>query len=161
MGALDPSFQSMLFPMLCDVYYASETQDDYGTIEKKWTFDSTRICNLYSMADLNQADKFGYDEKKFFNLETGVFGRTKTDIRRAADGKYFPLSHIVVTNIRVENCGQEELLMYETTGDYDQIPTIFEPRTVHPYMGPLGRIEFFQIKFDRSDSQELNDRVVF
>ena len=155
MGLLDCN-TSIFFPMLCDVYYASETQDSYGKMDKKWSLDSTRSCNLYSMADLNQADKFDFDEKKFFNLETGVYGRVKTDIRRSGDGRFFPLSHILVTNIRIKNCDQEELLMYETNGGYEADPTIFEPKTVHPYMGPLGRIEFYQIKFDRSDTQELN-----
>lgn len=160
MGLFDATCQYMIFPMLCDVYYATEKQDSYGRIEKKWSLDSTVMCNLYSMADINQADKFGFDEKKFFNLETGVYGRVKNDIRKSSDGQYFPLSHILVTNVRVKNCDEYELVMYETTSGYDQVATIFEPRTVHPYVGPSGKIDFFQIKFDRSDTQELNDRVI-
>jgi hypothetical protein len=157
MSIFDTSCSSILFPMICDVYYATETQDSYGRIEKRWSLDSTRACNLYSMADLNQADKFGFDEKKFFNLETGVYGRTKTDVRKSEDGRFFPLSHILLTNIRVKTCDGYELLMYETNGGYDSSATIFEPRTVHPYMSPWGRIDFYQVKLDRSDSQELND----
>lgn len=159
MSIFDTSCNSILFPMLCDIYYASETQDSYGRMEKRWSLDSTRSCNLYSMADLNQADKFGFDEKKFFNLETGVYGRIKTDIRKSEDGRFFPLSHILITNIRVKTCDGYESLMYETDGGYDSSPTIFEPRTVHPYMGPWGRIDFYQVKLDRSDTQELNDIV--
>ena len=158
MGLLDCDTNTF-FPMLCDVYYASETQDSYGRINKKWSLDSTRACNLYNITDINQADRFDFDEKKFFNLKTGVFGRVKTDIRRSLDGRFFPVSHILVTNIRIKNCDTEELLMYETDGGYEATPTIFEPKTVHPYMGPLGRIEFYQIKFDRSDTQELNSLV--
>ena len=156
MGIFDSSCGNVLFPMLCDVYYASETQDSYGRIEKRWSLDSTRFCNLYSIADNNQADKFAYDEKKFFNLETGVYGRIKTDVRQSEDGRFFPLSHILITNVRIKNCDSEQLLMYETNGGYQQTPTIFEPRTVHPYMGPMGTIDFFQVKLDRSDTQELN-----
>lgn len=147
---------SVLFPMLCDVYYATESQDSYGKIEKRWSLDSTRVCNLYSVADTNQSDKFGFDEKKFFNLPTAAYGRIKTDIRRSSNGMFFPLSHILITNIRIENCGQPELVMYETVGGYEQEPTIFEPTTVHPYLGPMGRLEFYQVKLDRSDTQELN-----
>lgn len=159
MSIFDTSCNSILFPMVCDIYYATEAQDTYGRIEKKWSLDSTRACNLYSVTDTNQADKFGFDEKKFFNLETGVYGRINTDIRRSEDGRFFPLSHILLSNIRVKTCDGYELLMYETDGGYESSPTIFEVRTVHPYMGPFGRIDFYQVKLDRSDNQELNDIV--
>lgn len=157
MGLFDCS--DILFPMICDIYYATESQDSYGKIEKKWAMDSTVSCNLYSVTNTNASNKFGFDDKKFFNLETGIFGRMKADIRKSSDGRFFPLSHILVTNIRVENCGTPELLMYETVGGYEQKPTIFEPTTVHPYMGPLSSIEFYQVKLDRSDTQELNSLV--
>ena len=150
---------SPFFQMQCDVYYASEMQDEYGKIEKKWQFDMVEKCSFYTLGDESNAENFSFDDKKFYRLETMLFGRTKTDVRQASDGKFYPTSHILITNIRGDNCNTDQVFFYETNGNYIGKPTIFEIKMVQPFIGPFGNIEYFKIQLERSDTQELNENV--
>lgn len=149
---------SPFFQMDCDVYYATESQDKYGKIEKKWQFDMVEQCSFYTLGDESNNENFTFDDKKFYRLETMLFGRVRTDIRQASDGKYYPLSHILITNIRGANCN-DQVFFYETNGGYEGKPTIFEIKMVQPFIGPFGSIEYFKIQLERSDTQELNEYV--
>lgn len=149
---------SPFFQMNCDVYYATETQDKYGKVVKNWQFDMVEQCSFYTLGDESNNENFTFDDKKFYRLETMLFGRVRTDIRQASDGRFYPLSHILITNIRGANCN-DQVFFYETNGDYEGQPTIFEIKMVQPFIGPFGSIEYFKIQLERSDTQELNERV--
>lgn len=144
--------------MKCDVYYAAETQDQYGKIQKKWTYDMTEDCSFYTLGDTSNNDNFNYDDKKFYRMETMLYGRVKTDIRQASDGLYYPPSHILITNIRGANCN-DDVFFYETNGDFVGKPTVFEIKMVQPFIGPFSNVEYFKIQLERSDTQELNASV--
>lgn len=146
---------NMLFPMVCDIYYASEVQDKYGKVEKTWALDSSVSCSFYTLNDMSNNDNFDFDDKKFYRLETMLVGRTKGDPRKASDGAMYPASHILITNIRAACCN-DELFFYETNGGYDSVPTIYEIKSVQPYIGPFNNIEYFKIQLERSDTQELS-----
>ena len=146
------------FQMQCDVYYASETQDDYGAMKKRWTYDQSPRCSFYTLGDESNNQNFTFDDKKFYRMETMVFGRIKNDIRKDSSGLYHPVSHILITNIRGLGCNNE-LFFYETDGDYAGTPTIFEIKMVQPYIGPFASIEYFKMQLERSDTQELNEIV--
>lgn len=146
----------MFFPMLCDLYYASEKQDKYGKIEKKWVFTDTIQCSFFTLNDeLRNSDKFGTSQEQFFELESRILGRSITDIRSTKDGQFFPMTHILVTNIRSSSCS-DELFFRETNGGYEAVPTIFEPSSIQPYIGAFNRIEYYKIVLSRSDIQELS-----
>lgn len=144
---------NMLFPMVCDIYYATETQDKYGQIVKDWTIDSSLACSFYTLNDMSNNDNFDFDDKKFYRLETMLIGRTVSDIRKNSDGAYYPVSHILITNIRAACCN-DELFFYETNGGYDPIPTVYEIKSIQPYIGPFNKIEYYKIQLERSDRQE-------
>ena len=146
---------SMFLPMECDIYYANETQDDYGAIEKNWYFGATRSCSFYTMNDESNNENFSFDDKKFYRLETMLFGRVKDDLRKDDSGLYHPMSHILVTNIRKTGCG-EELFFFETSEEYTVTPTIFEVKTVQPFIGVFSTVEYYKVQLERSDTQELN-----
>ena len=141
--------------MNCDVYYATESQDKYGKVTKKWQFDMTEQCSFYTLGDESNNENFSFDDKKFYRLETMLFGRVRSDIRQDSNGLYHPMSHILITNIRGGNCNNS-VFFYETNGDYEGKPTIFEIKMVQPYIGPFGSVEYFKIQLERSDTQELN-----
>lgn len=148
------SCTNTLFPMKCDVYYAEESQDDYGQIQKNWSFYSTYSCAFYPEKAKNR-DGFSFEDQRFYNLEQTLFGRIKTDIRKNSYGEYYPMSHILITNIRQSACN-DEVLFYETLEGYEGTPTIYEVRMVQPHIGPFSTPEYYSIELKRSDTQELN-----
>lgn len=150
-GCVSPFFQ-----MQCDIYYATETQDKYGKIDKKWQFDMTEKGSFYTLGDKSNDDNFSFEDKRFSKLETMLYGRFATDPRQDSNGLYHPLSHILVHNIRGATCN-DETFWIETNGDYVGKPTVFEIKTCQPFVGPFNRVEYWKIQLERSDRQELNE----
>lgn len=153
MGVLSPNLD-LLFPMRCDVYYAYETQDSFGKVNKNWVMDETVPCSFYTLNDMSNNDNFDLDDKKFYRLETMLIGRTKRDIRVSTEGVYYAPSHILITNIRA-SCCNDEVFFIETSGGYEGTPTIYEPKMIQPYIGPYNSIEYYKIQLERSDSQVI------
>lgn len=154
-GLLDNSCSSLFFQMECDVYYAKESQDDYGSINKTWEFDSSRPCSFYTIADMSNTQNFTFDkdrDSRFYKLEAMLYGRFKDDVRKNSYGEYFPLSHILVTNIKDTRKGTEAFFI-ETNGDYLGKPTTFEIKTLQPFVGAFSTIEYYKIQLERSDVQ--------
>ncbi len=151
-GILSPC-APMLFPMKCDIYYATDEQTELGAMKRNWQFDETRFCSFYTRDDETNNKNFEYGEKKFYNFETVLFGRTQTDIRKSSEGVYIPISHILITNIRNGDCENEDLLFYETNMKYDPVPIIFEAKMIQPYINAFNKIEYFKIELMRSDIQ--------
>lgn len=154
MGIFDATCADIFFPMKCDIYYATETQDEYGTIVKKWSQGNGLDCALY-IEEKKKADDFTFENQRFFKLDGFLVGRTKQDPRMSDVNSYFPMSHILITNIRGNGCN-EELLFYESTETYEKKPTIYELRSCQSYVGPFSTIEYFKLTLERSDMQELN-----
>lgn len=144
---------NVLLPMLCDVYYATETQDKYGKVEKKWNLDGSLPCSFYTINDMSNNDNFAFDDKKFYRLETMLIGRTKRDLRTSSEGQFYASSQIIVTNIRASGCN-DELFFVETNGGYEATPTIYEIGSIQPYIGPFNNIEYYKIQLERSDTQK-------
>jgi hypothetical protein len=157
MGIFDSACTSMFFPMQCEIYYAQEDQDKYGAVQKKWNLGNSLDCSLYTPKDKKNTD-FEFEDQKFFKLDGFVVGRTKKDPRSSEHGSYYPMSHILITNIRGKNCS-DELFFFESTETYQQKPTVFELRYCQPYIGPYSKIEYFKLVLERSDTQELNQIV--
>jgi len=158
MGLLDPNCSSIFFPMQCDIYYADESQDEYGGIDKKWEYDRTEPCSFYTLSDKSNSNNFTYDDNRFYRLETMVYGRFKTDPRKASFGLYHPLSNLIITNIRAAGCN-DECFFIETDGDYVGSPTIFDIKSCQPFIGPFNSIEYYKIQLERSDEQGVTDNV--
>jgi hypothetical protein len=147
---------SLFFQMKCDIYYATEDQDKYGKVNKKWTFDLSQDCSFYTLGDKSNDDNFTFDDQKFYKMETMLYGRSKKDIRVDSSGLYHPLSHILIANIRGNTCNTDTFF-FETNGDYVGKPTIFEIKMVQPYIGPFSTVEYYKVHLERSDTQELNE----
>jgi hypothetical protein len=158
MGLLDANCSSLFFQMQCDIYYAIESQDLYGGIDKKWEYDVVEPCSFYTLSDKSNSNNFTYDDNRFYKLETMLYGRFQSDPRKSSTGQYFPLSHILVTNVRASGCNDESFFI-ETNGDYEGSPTVFELKTCQPFVGPFNTVEYYKIQLERSDIQGLNDRV--
>ena len=149
---------SPFFQMECDIYYATESQDKYGKIDKKWEFDMSEKCSFYTLGDKSNDDNFSFEDKRFYKLETMLYGRFASDPRKDSSGLYHPLSHILIHNIRGGTCSTETFWI-ETNGEYVGKPTVFEIKTCQPFIGPFNTVEYWKIQLERSDTQELNEIV--
>jgi hypothetical protein len=153
MMALFPCY-SLFFPMHCDVYYSIETQDDYGKMVKEWFFDRTEHCSIYSIKDRSDDENFTFNSASkdiFFKLETMLYGRTQTDLRKSSSGEYYPVSNILIKNIR--GLESDESFFIETVGGYIGNSTVYEIKANQPYVGPFNKIDFYKIQLERSDIQ--------
>lgn len=150
---------SLFYQMQCDIYYATEDQNKYGEVVKDWFFDMVEPCSFYTLGDKSNDDNFTFEDKKFLKLETMLYGRFPTDPRQASDGLYYPLSHILVTNIRGATCN-DQVFWVETNGDYAGTPTIFEIKTCQPFVGPFNTVEYYKIQLERSDRQVFKDNAI-
>lgn len=151
MGLLGCS--SPFFQMQCDIYFANEIQDKYGKVEKRWMLDHTQRGSFYTLGDKNNYDNFSLEDKRFYKLETMLYGRVQDDPRKDSSGFYHPLSHVILTNVRGGTCS-DTTFWVETNGDYVGKPTIFEIKTCQPFVGPFNRVEYWKIQLERSDTQE-------
>ena len=149
---------SPFFQMECDIYYATESQDKYGKIDKRWEFDMSEKCSFYTLGDKSNDDNFSFEDKRFYKLETMLYGRFASDPRKDSSGLYHPLSHILIHNIRGGTCSTETFWI-ETNGEYVGKPTVFEIKTCQPFIGPFNTVEYWKIQLERSDTQELNEIV--
>jgi hypothetical protein len=145
---------SLFFPMHVDVYYSVESQDDYGKMVKTWFFDRTEHCSIFSISDKSNDENFTFNSANkdiFFKLETMLYGRTQTDLRKSLSGEYYPLSSVLVKNIR--GTEPEDSFFIETVGGYSGQPTIYEIKANQPYIGPFNKVDYFKIQLERSDIQ--------
>jgi hypothetical protein len=138
--------------MTCDIYYSTEIQNKYGKMEKTWIKNRSSFCSFYYPTA--KKENFKYEDQQFYKLDTYLLGRAQKDPRLSNSGEYYPLSHILITNIKNANCGDSGALYIET--NKVATPTIFEIRSVLPNVNPFGNIEFYSVELERQDKQEMN-----
>ena len=151
--ALFPCY-NLFFPMHCDVYYSVETQDDYGKMVKTWSFDRTEHCSIFSISDRSNDENFTFNPANndiFFKLETMLYGRIQTDLRKSSSGEYHPLSNILINNIR--GLDDDSPFFIETVGGFIGTPTLYEIKANQPYVGPFNSVDYYKIQLERSDIQ--------
>lgn len=141
-----------LFSMKMDIYYAIEEQDKFGKDVKTWVFD--RTVSGYAEV-LGNVSKDGLKNEQFFEYEGKLIGRTKEDPRTSYNGLNYPVTSMIITNIRD---GKTDMVFYtESYGDRSGESTIFEIMAVEPYVNPWNEIEYYKILFNRSDKQVITN----
>lgn len=138
--------------MNMDIYYSTETQDKFGKEVKNWCLDRT----VLGYAEiLGAVDKDGLKAGQFFEYLDKLIGRTKEDPRISLEGLNYPITSILITNIRDAKTNQ--LFYRESIDNCDEKPTIYELMAVEPYVNPWNQIEYYKILFNRSDRQVILD----
>jgi hypothetical protein len=137
---------SMLFSMNLDIYYSTQSQDDFGIENKTWVQDQTLIGYA---ENLGAVERDSLKNNTFFEYENKLIGRTKKDPRISFEGIYYPITSVMITNIQDAKNGT--VFYSESNGD----PTIYELIAVEPYVNPWNEIEYYKILFNRSDRQEF------
>jgi len=140
------------FPMSMDIYYAIETQDKYGMEDKCWQWDQT--LDGY-VEILGSVDKEALKTGRFNEYEDKLIGRTRVDPRVSINGIYYPITSILITNIRNKKTNEQYYI--ETAGDREGKSTLYEVFAIEPYVNPWNEIEYWKILFNRSDTQSLEE----
>jgi hypothetical protein len=138
--------------MSLDIYYATEEQDKYGAEIKKWICDQT--LDGY-VEILGSVDKEALKTGKFNEYEDKLIGRTKKDPRVSIEGFIYPITNILITNIRNKSNNEEYYI--EAAGPREGKSTIYEIFAIEPYVNPWNQIEYWKILFNRSDVQDFDE----
>ena len=140
----------LIFSMDMDLYYSTESQDKFGKEVKEWSMDRT----ILGYAEiLGAVDRDGLKASQFFEYEGKLIGRTKEDPRTSSEGINYPITSMIITNIRDAKTQTE--FYTESYGDRSGQSTIFEIMAVEPYVNPWNEIEYYKILFNRSDKQVI------
>jgi hypothetical protein len=139
---------SILFSMNLDIYYSTESQDDFGIENKSWRLDQTLLGYA---ENLGAVEKDSLKNNMFFEYENKLIGRTIKDPRVSLEGIYYPITNILITNI--QDVKNRTIFYVESDGR----PTVYELTAVEPYVNPWNEIEYYKILFNRSDRQDLSN----
>jgi len=136
----------LMFPMLADIYYGESSQGAYGELSTTWTKDKT-IAGNFAPAGAKAKEELTVD----INImqESLLLGRSRSDLRFATNGDTYPLTLILITNIRT---AQGNLIYFETTTDTDN-PTIYEIATQQPFVNFFGDVEHHKFLLRRAENQ--------
>lgn len=141
-----------LFSMKMDIYYSTEDQDKFGREIKDWCFNKT----VLGYAEiLGAVDKDGLKAGQFFEYMDKLIGRSKEDLRTSLEGFNYPITSILITNIR--DAKTDQLFYKEMFDAYEEKPTVYEIMAIEPYVNPWNEIEYYKILFNRSDVQVIEN----
>jgi hypothetical protein len=138
--------------MKMDIYYSTESQDKFGKEVQSWMFDRSVIGYA---EPLGAVERDSLKNDQFFEYENKLIGRTKEDPRISLEGFGYPITSIIITNIRNGKTDQE--FYTESYGKNPNTSTLYEILSVEPYINPWNEIEYYKILFNRSDRQEMRD----
>jgi len=138
------------FPMTAEIYYPIIDQSPYGNVLKSWTFDRVIVGNFVYA---------GAEEKEELTININITtdsilsARIKEDVRVSSFDENFAISNIVITNIRDRECNE---IYKEFGGPRDGLSTLFEVATQRPFVGPFGKVEYYNLILKKSENQEFD-----
>lgn len=137
----------LLYPMSADVYYATQTQNDFGEIIKTWAKDRSVKCSAIKQNPNSRTPNFVNPST---NLEYDIVinFRTNEDVQVASNNISYRVTDILITNIK-DSSGN--LVWKETQND----PTVFEIRAIEPMLDVSSTIMGYRIHCVRTENQEL------
>lgn len=144
-------FCNTFYPLIADVYYATQSQNDFGEIDKQWEYNQS-IRVDFSMSTNYKDQQVQADQMMW--VQDMITGRTPTDIRKSDTSELYSLTDIIVTNIR-NDIGEH--IYYETAGPREGLSSLFEVAGVIPHNGPFGVNDYYKIVIKRSMMQEFVD----
>jgi hypothetical protein len=148
------SLDSILYPMTADVYYAEESQAQYGNVVKKWIFDRTVKCSAISAISGESISEEIKIKERSITYNSDVFFRTNEDIRKMKNGKYYPIGAVAITNIK-DPSGEPAWINTENLKTRaETVKTKYEIRTVVPSFDMFHNIGMYRVFITRSGNQK-------
>jgi hypothetical protein len=145
-------FGDILFAMKADLYYSTNSQNDFGEMVKTWEKNRTIKCSaITSLSDKTLMPEVKVSE--FLTLANNLYFRTDTDIRIQEfdqldkDPIIHPVTEILITNIR-DNEGNNAYPDYLGKTKYEAV-------TVVPSFNEFQSRNFFRVYLQRSQDQRV------
>jgi hypothetical protein len=133
--------------MTADIYYSENKQDALGVIQKSWVYDRTVKCSIISTMSTGQnlttEIKNGSSN---FTYNSEVVLRTGDDIQEKKNGTIYPITEILITNIK-DPSGK---LVWREKGN---IPTQYELKTFTVSFDSSHNVSFYRGYLSRSTRQ--------
>jgi hypothetical protein len=139
-----------VYPLSADLYYGLAYQDDFGKITRTWYLDRTIKCSAIS----DQIDEgAALTPDIMMKFKDNIKLRTPEDIRVASDSAKYPLTEILITNIR----NSDGIVIWKEYGeDFANIPTVFEVQSTVPSLDPFQNVDHYYVYLGRSQNQDAN-----
>lgn len=141
---------SIIYPLVADVYYPDIAQSPYGNVSKSWKLDASISCAFNVAGSKNKQDVL---PNPSITIDNFLIGRTYSDIRISSQNIKNSITNILITNIRDKNSNS---IYNETSGPRAGKPTIFEVATNDPIVGPFGKVEYYKVVIRRSENQGVD-----
>jgi hypothetical protein len=140
------------FPMQADIFYPIVDQGVYGNVKKQWVVDRTIIGNFTPPSRVSKGREEITPDVNI--TQKGILiGRVKNDIRISSKENDNSITNIIISNIKDRYSNE---VYIETSGPRKGKSTIYEVATQEPYMGPFGKIEYYNIVLRRSENQAVD-----
>jgi hypothetical protein len=148
------TFDDILFPMTAEVYYAETIQTEYGNIIKNWVRDREIHCSVIS--ELSNRSFAGEVKTKGTDLlyDSNAFLRTKEDIRKRPNGKYYAITDIAVTNIKDPSGNYVWINAQNLNNSAGPVKTKYEVKTVVPTFDYNHNLRHFRVFITKSQIQK-------
>lgn len=139
------NLNSLYYPMTADIYYATNTRNNFGEFEKSWYKDRTVNCSAIKENPASSM-RTALMSEKFLEYDVKINMRTNENIQKSVDGTYYKPDDIMIVNIK-DPFGSIAWSENSIT------PTQFEIDIVEPMYDELHGLAGYRILLRRSDLQ--------
>jgi hypothetical protein len=147
------SLDEILYPMTADIYFAQESQSDYGNMVRSWKFDRTVNCSAVTSLIGRTFGKELNVKDKIIEYNSSINFRTNEDIRKDNNNKYHPINAIAITNIRDANGKPAWINTENLKTKAETVKTKYEVKTIIPSFDMFHNIGMYRIFLTRSANQ--------
>jgi len=135
----------LFYPMSADIYYATQTQNDFGEMVRSWTLDRTIKCS--AIKPTIRTPNF-IDTTTNFEYDILINFRTNEDIQISNNNDTYKVTEILISNIK-DTSGN--VVWKEDASN----PTLFEIRAVEPMLDISNSVMGHKIMCIRADNQSI------
>ena len=138
---------NLYYPMTADIYYATESQNDFGEIIKEWDKDRSISCSAIKRSPDTRVPSF-IEPGKFLEYDIEVSMRTPEDILKSTSDVAYTITDILVKDIK--DAGGN--LVWKESSDES---TVFEIRAIEPLLDMFNIVSAYRIHLVRADKQDM------
>lgn len=141
------SLDDLYYPMTADVYYSTETQNDFGEVIKEWNKDRSIKCAARRRTTDTGMQPY-VEDQKFLEYDIRIVLRTPEDILLSTDDSIYKVTNVLIKDIK-DSSG---LLLWKESATEG---TIFEINAIEPILDMFSNLSSYRVNLVRSDKQEI------
>ena len=138
---------NLFYPMTADVYYATQTQNDFGEVVKSWDMDRTIKCSAIKQNPNSRTPNF-VNSSINFEYDIVINFRTNEDVQISSENDDYKVTDILLTNIKDP---KGKVIWKEDSSN----PTVFEIRAIEPMLDISSNMMGYRIHCVRREAQVL------